>query len=187
MRFILTTLYTTLCGKAACTEQNCFLNSHATSDLDNRLVSIVLKAVSVLLAFVCLGWKVSSYFLPSFFLLSVKTCPCPPPPFITKYENECMLLKYPALLLTMTIFATYPVSRTMASYACLYPVANLVQQKVTDREGKKTLRDLDFKEAGRFMLYGSLCHAPLVHNGLKMVAYFFPGTTVKQLCKKVRI
>lgn len=87
----------------------------------------------------------------------------------------------------MKIFKAYPVTRTMASYAVLYPVANLVQQKVTNRDRNEGLLEgLDGREAFRFMLYGTLCHAPLVHNGLKLVAFLFPGTSVKQLCKKVK-
>ena len=82
----------------------------------------------------------------------------------------------------MTILTSYPVSRTMLSYACLYPVANLVQQKVTREDDP----GLDYKEAARFMVYGTLCHAPLVHNGVKLVAFLFPGKSLKQLCKKVR-
>ena len=97
----------------------------------------------------------------------------------------------------------YPVIRGMLSYALMYPGANVFQQvafrhhqngeKVNLKKLKdisyinKRLEKVDWSESTRFMLYGGLFHAPLVHNWMHLVQKVFPGTTTRQILKKVQI
>ena len=97
----------------------------------------------------------------------------------------------------------YPVIRGMLSYALMYPGANVFQQvafrhhqdgeKVNLKKLKdisyinKRLEKVDWSESTRFMLYGGLFHAPLVHNWMHLVQKVFPGTSTRQILKKVQI
>ena len=94
---------------------------------------------------------------------------------------------------------SYPVIRGMLSYSILYPGANILQQmafrqKYDDERYMSEhmhrtfflkLKTIDWVEASRFMIYGSLFHAPLVHNWMRMAGTLFPGTATKQVIKKV--
>ena len=42
------------------------------------------------------------------------------------------------------------------------------------------------QEALRFLLYGGLVHAPLVHHWVATVARWFPPVNAKQIAKVVR-
>ena len=97
----------------------------------------------------------------------------------------------------------YPVIRGMLSYALMYPGANVFQQVAfrhhQDGENvnlkklkdisyiNKRLEKVDWSESTRFMLYGGLFHAPLVHNWMHLVQKLFPGTSTRQILKKVQI
>ena len=92
----------------------------------------------------------------------------------------------------------YPIIRGMISYSIMYPGANIFQQVAfrhhPDKEKefkwsfqsiKERLKLVDWGEASRFMIYGALFHAPLVHNWMHLVQKLFPGTTTRQILKKV--
>lgn len=81
----------------------------------------------------------------------------------------------------MGLFSKFPVARSMAAYSLLYPGANVFQQLTVRKEER-----VDWAEATRFLVYGGICHAPIVHGWLKFVAYTIPGTSMKQVAKKVR-
>lgn len=81
----------------------------------------------------------------------------------------------------MSVFRKYPVTKSMAAYSLLYPGANCVQQKYVRKSD-----EIDWTEVGRFLVYGSLVHAPLVYNAMNFISRTFPGTSLPQLLKKVR-
>ena len=97
----------------------------------------------------------------------------------------------------------YPILRGMASYSIMYPGANVFQQvafrhhpgderpslkKLKDKEYIiKRLKKVDWLEASRFMIYGGLFHATLVHKWMHFVQKVFPGTYNRQILKKVRL
>ena len=68
----------------------------------------------------------------------------------------------------------------MLTYSVLYPSANIVQQKCF-----RDSEELDWQEVGRFLVYGGLCHAPLVYNWLRLAARLFPKATLGHLAAKV--
>ena len=84
----------------------------------------------------------------------------------------------------------YSLLPSMLTYSVLYPSANIVQQKCFRDEGP-----LDWHEVGRwsscnlhkkrvwweslrFLVYGGLCHAPLVFNWLRLAARMFPKVLI---------
>lgn len=73
-------------------------------------------------------------------------------------------------------------ARTMTIYSCLYPGANLFQQKVI-----RQYPHINWKEGSRYMIYGGLFHGPLVHYWLQFANTVFPGSAYKQVLKKVLI
>eukprot|EP00095_Tigriopus_kingsejongensis_P003052 maker-scaffold101_size371023-snap-gene-0.25 protein:Tk03052 transcript:maker-scaffold101_size371023-snap-gene-0.25-mRNA-1 annotation:"PREDICTED: uncharacterized protein LOC100882334" len=72
--------------------------------------------------------------------------------------------------------------RSMSIYFCLYPGANLFQQKVIRQYPK-----INWQESGRFFVYGGLFHGPLVHFWLQAAAKTFPGNAMRQVLKKVLV
>ena len=94
----------------------------------------------------------------------------------------------------------YPIIRGMVSYSIMYPGANIFQQvafrhhpdKETDfkwsvQSFRARIKLVDWAEVSRFMLYGGLFHAPLVHNWMHLVQKLFPGTSTRQILKKVQL
>ena len=95
----------------------------------------------------------------------------------------------------------YPILRGMAAYSIMYPGANVFQQiafrhhpgeekaSLKDLKDKdyimKRLKKVDWLEASRFMIYGGLFHSTLVHNWMHLVQKVFPGTSNRQIVKKV--
>ena len=94
----------------------------------------------------------------------------------------------------------YPVIRGMISYSIMYPGANIFQQVAfrhhdNEKTDFKSLRNkdyivqrfqkVDWTEASRFMVYGAFFHAPLVHNWMHFVQRVFPGTSTRQILRKV--
>ena len=92
--------------------------------------------------------------------------------------------------------------RGMVAYSIMYPGANIFQQvafRYSDDEYKDLkdnkrrynifirLKTVDWMEASRFLIYGALFHAPLVHNWMHLAGRVFPGTSNKQIFKKVII
>ena len=49
----------------------------------------------------------------------------------------------------------------------------------------RRFKKVDWLEASRFMIYGGLFHATLVHNWMHLVQRLFPGTSNRQIIKKV--
>ena len=76
--------------------------------------------------------------------------------------------------------ARYSLVPSMLTYSVLYPSANLVQQKCF-----RDSQEIDWQEVGRFLVYGGLCHAPLVYNWLRLAARLFPKDTLGHLAAKV--
>jgi len=74
----------------------------------------------------------------------------------------------------------YSLLPSMLTYSVLYPSANIVQQKCFREPGP-----IDWHEVGRFLIYGGLCHAPLVFNWLRLAARLFPKDTLGHLAAKV--
>jgi len=74
----------------------------------------------------------------------------------------------------------YTLLPSMLTYSVLYPSANVVQQKCFREPGP-----IDWHEVGRFLIYGGLCHAPLVFNWLRLAARLFPKDTLGHLAAKV--
>ena len=97
------------------------------------------------------------------------------------------------------MWSRYPVVRGMLAYSILYPGANILQQtafrhnvheqKYTSEHVHRNfftkLKVVDWAEVSRFMIYGSLFHAPLVHNWMRLIGTLFPGTATKTVLKKV--
>ena len=102
-----------------------------------------------------------------------------------KGEILCTRISFRCLQLTF-LTLRYSLLPSMLTYSVLYPSANIVQQKCFRDEGP-----LDWHEVGRwsncnlhkngfrweslrFLVYGGLCHAPLVFNWLRLAARMFP-------------
>ena len=95
----------------------------------------------------------------------------------------------------------YPILRGMAAYSVMYPGANVFQQlafrqqpgeetadlrKLKDKDYiMRRFKKVDWLEASRFMIYGGLFHATLVHNWMHLAQRLFPGTSNRQIIKKV--
>lgn len=72
----------------------------------------------------------------------------------------------------------YPLSRGMASYACIWPLGSLVQQKI---QGKETI---DYWRALRFSLYGCCFVAPTLYTWMTVAGYLFPKPGFRSgICK----
>jgi len=86
----------------------------------------------------------------------------------------------PILSKVMYVARRYSLLPSMLTYSVLYPSANIVQQKCF-----RDSEELDWQEVGRFLVYGGLCHAPLVYNWLRLAARLFPKATLGHLAAKV--
>lgn len=73
----------------------------------------------------------------------------------------------------------YPVARGMASYTVIWPVASLIQQKITGKE------ELDPMQALRFSIYGGFFVAPTLYGWLKCAAHFWPRSDLRSALTKV--
>ncbi|KAK7868563.1 hypothetical protein R5R35_009460 [Gryllus longicercus] len=72
----------------------------------------------------------------------------------------------------------YPLIRGMASYAVIWPTSNLTQQVILGKE------HLDYAQALRFCLFGTLFVAPTLHTWLKIANAMWPDMTIKNAMKK---
>ncbi|XP_011688171.1 PREDICTED: mpv17-like protein isoform X2 [Wasmannia auropunctata] len=75
----------------------------------------------------------------------------------------------------------YPIVRGMASYSIIWPTANLLQQKIRGKE------ELNYAEAARFGLFGSLYVAPTLFCWLKCASYFWPRMDLKSAITKALV
>ncbi|XP_014487765.1 PREDICTED: mpv17-like protein [Dinoponera quadriceps] len=75
----------------------------------------------------------------------------------------------------------YPIVRGMISYAAIWPAGSLLQQKIT---GKK---ELNYAEALRFSLYGSLYVAPTLYCWLRCASFLWPKSNLKSAITKALI
>ena len=73
----------------------------------------------------------------------------------------------------------YPVVRGMASYTVIWPVASLIQQKITGKD------QLDYMQALRFSIYGGAFVAPSLYCWLKVASHFWPKSDLKSAITKV--
>ena len=81
----------------------------------------------------------------------------------------------------------------------MYPGANIFQQvafrhhpgkedfKWSVQSFRARIKLVDWAEASRFLIYGGLCHSVLVHNWMHLVQKLFPGTSTRQILKKVHL
>lgn len=69
----------------------------------------------------------------------------------------------------------------MASYSIIWPTANLLQQKIRGKE------ELNYAEAARFGLFGSLYVAPTLFCWLKCASYFWPRMDLKSAITKALV
>ncbi|KAL7294029.1 mpv17-like protein [Trichogramma pretiosum] len=75
----------------------------------------------------------------------------------------------------------YPVVRGMASYTVIWPVASLIQQKITGKE------QLDYMQALRFSIYGGCFVAPTLYCWLKVASHFWPRSDLKSAITKALV
>ncbi|XP_011494624.1 PREDICTED: mpv17-like protein [Ceratosolen solmsi marchali] len=75
----------------------------------------------------------------------------------------------------------YPIARGMASYTVIWPVASLIQQKISGKE------QLDYIQAMRFSLYGGFFVAPTLYCWLKCASYFWPKPDLKSAITKALV
>ncbi|XP_066587931.1 mpv17-like protein [Prorops nasuta] len=75
----------------------------------------------------------------------------------------------------------YPIVRGMASYTAIWPVASLLQQKITGKE------ELSYMQALRFSLYGGFFVAPTLYCWLKCASFLWPKSDLKSAVTKALV
>lgn len=76
---------------------------------------------------------------------------------------------------------TYPVVRGMVSYTAIWPVASLLQQKISGKE------ELSYMQALRFSLYGGFFVAPTLYCWLKCSTLIWPKSDLKSAITKALV
>jgi len=73
----------------------------------------------------------------------------------------------------------YPALRSVLTYSALYPASNLTQQIIASRRKEETDKwpTVDWKQVGRFGLYGGLVHSVIVTNWLAFIGRAIPNRT----------
>merc|ERR1719186_1641449 len=81
----------------------------------------------------------------------------------------------------------HPVMQSILSFGLIFPGANLVQQVMLKKNDnyKSAIRSIDWSEVGRFMVYGSFIHGPVIHNWILFSTRLFPLSTVTHILAKV--
>lgn len=74
----------------------------------------------------------------------------------------------------------YPLIKGMLSYAALWPISSLIQQKIIGKE------KLDYVQAARFCIYGSLFVAPTLYLWIRTTSLLWPGNSLKTALTKVK-
>jgi len=77
------------------------------------------------------------------------------------------------MALVMRRISKHPVLRGMMAYSILWPSSNICQQLIHGRE------ELNFKEAARFCIFGTLYVAPSLYVWVRISSRLFPGQSVK--------
>ena len=67
------------------------------------------------------------------------------------------------------------------AYSVMYPGANLAQQLIAGEPGST----IDWKQAGRYMVYGGLIHSQIVYRWLHFIGKVFPKRDAAGLSKIV--
>ncbi|XP_051174389.1 mpv17-like protein isoform X1 [Leptopilina boulardi] len=80
-----------------------------------------------------------------------------------------------------SVTKNYPVARGMASYVVIWPVASLIQQKITGKE------KLDYIQALRFSIYGGFFVAPTLYAWLKVASRLWPRADLKSALTKALV
>lgn len=75
----------------------------------------------------------------------------------------------------------YPITRGMASYAVIWPIGSLIQQNFFNE------KELDYKKAATFSLYGSCFVAPSLHLWVTVAGAMFPLINLRSALAKVRV
>ena len=73
----------------------------------------------------------------------------------------------------------YPLIKGMLSYAAIWPISSLIQQKIMGKE------KLDYVQAARFCIFGSLFVAPTLYLWIRTSSLLFPGNSFKTALTKV--
>lgn len=71
--------------------------------------------------------------------------------------------------------------RGMMVYSLMYPGANIAQQMIG--ANTTSLKVIDWRQTSRFLVYGTLIHAPLVHGWVTIIGRLVPGRTAFDLFK----
>jgi protein Mpv17 len=82
---------------------------------------------------------------------------------------------------TLVYFNKYPLLRGVATYAIIWPVSNLCQQAIAEKE------KFDFVQVLRYSLFGSLYVAPSLHAWLKLSGIMWPQMNMKIALTKVTL
>ncbi|XP_018335545.1 mpv17-like protein [Agrilus planipennis] len=77
-------------------------------------------------------------------------------------------------------FRKYPIVRGMASYATLWPISCVIQQKIAGRSWD----NLDWNQVLRFSLYGGLFTAPTLYGWVRISTIIWPSTNLKTALTK---
>ncbi|XP_012273100.1 mpv17-like protein isoform X2 [Orussus abietinus] len=75
----------------------------------------------------------------------------------------------------------YPVTRGMASYTVIWPVASLLQQRIIGSE------ELNYTQALRFSIYGGFFVAPTLYCWLKCASYMWPKSNLRSAITKALV
>jgi len=94
------------------------------------------------------------------------------------------------------MLSRFPVLRSMAAYSVLYPASNLTQQLIaastsSNKSGGggkfKIVRELNWKQAGCYMVYGGLIHSQIVYRWLSLLSRLFPQRAPVDIAKIVAV
>lgn len=73
----------------------------------------------------------------------------------------------------------YPIVRGMISYACIWPMGSIIQQKIAGQD------QIDYKRCIRFALFGSCFVAPTLYSWIRISSKIWPTQNFKTAVKKV--
>ncbi|CAO1417701.1 unnamed protein product [Diamesa hyperborea] len=73
------------------------------------------------------------------------------------------------------IFKRYPVTRGMLSYSIVWPLGNVVQQKING----ESWETIDWVKVVRFGMYGTLVTAPLLYSWVRLTTHMYPNSGLR--------
>lgn len=77
----------------------------------------------------------------------------------------------------------HPILRGMIAYAVMWPTSSLIQQTIAG----KRLDSYDWKQAGRFMVFGTFYVAPILYGWVKFTSRIWPKITLSVSIRKALI